>query len=134
VFPEGKRFNLVDIAEVHAIAMELFVLRAVGDVDRLHQRVERARSGPHGAALNVAIEATNEVNDLGLSPHQMQMLALIAFSSALDVPAPTTKTAYLEEVLPWWRFAAPTLVCSWRPGTTSAAFCPHAIWTKSGAI
>ncbi|MDR3474380.1 MAG: hypothetical protein P4M09_22250 [Devosia sp.] len=110
VFPEGKAFNLVDIAEVHAIAMELFVLRAVGDIDRFHQRVERGRGGPHGVALDVAIQATSEVNELGLSPHQMQMLALIAFSSALDVPAPTTKTIYLEEALPWWRFAAPTLV------------------------
>jgi hypothetical protein len=106
VFPEGKAFNLVDIAEVHAIAMELFVLRAVGDLDRLRQRVDQARKGPHGVALNIAIHATREANELGLSPHQMQMLALIACSSTLDVPPPSVKTVYLEDALPWWRFAS----------------------------
>jgi hypothetical protein len=106
VFPDDKRFNLVDIAEVHAIAMELFVLRAVGDFERLAERVEQARGGPYGAALDIAIQATREVNELGLSPHQMQMLALIACSSTLDVAAPSVTKVYLEDALPWWRFAA----------------------------
>jgi hypothetical protein len=107
VFPEEKAFNLVDIAEVHAIAMELFVLRAVGDLDGLKTRAERARQGSYGAAVRAAMAATSAVNDLGFSPHQMQMMALIAFSASLDVSLKPTETVYLEEALPWWRFTSP---------------------------
>lgn len=106
VFPEGGAFNLVDIAEVHAIAMELFVLRAVGDVAGLERRLERARQGPYGAALDVAVAATGEANELGVAPHRIQLLSLIAFSSALDMPPGDVKTICLEEALPWWRFTS----------------------------
>jgi hypothetical protein len=106
VFPDGKAFNLVDIAEVHAIAIELFILRAVGDLGGLNRRVQLARHGAYGAAFGIAVEATSATNDVGFSSHQMQMLSLISFSSALDIPAPTTKTAYLEDAMPWWRFAS----------------------------
>lgn len=106
VFPPDKAFNVVNIAETHAIAMELFVLRAVGDLEGLRRRLDSARQGPHAQALNIAVEATSGVNDLGLSPHQMQLLALIACSTTVDIAPPGSKTQYLEEVLPWWRFTA----------------------------
>jgi hypothetical protein len=105
VFPEGRDFNLVDIAEVHAIAMELFVLRALGDFDGLDARIERARQGSYGLAFAIAVDATKAANDLGLSPHQMQLLSLVSFASALDVAGVETGPVYLEEALPWWRFA-----------------------------
>lgn len=105
VFTPDRSFNLVDIAEVHAIAMELFILRAVGDFEAMNRRIEEARNGAYGAAVAIAVDATREVNELGVSPHQMQMQSLIAFSATLDIRAPSTKELYLEEVLPWWRFA-----------------------------
>lgn len=105
VFTPDRSFNLVDIAEVHAIAMELFILRAVGDFEAMNRRVEEARHSPYGAAVAIAVDATREVNELGVSPHQMQVQSLIAFSATVDIRAPSTKELYLEEVLPWWRFA-----------------------------
>lgn len=106
VFPEGRDFNLVDIAEVHAIAMELLVLRAVGDLDALWARVDRAREGPYGTAFEIALDATRGVNDLGLSPHQMQLLSLISFATAFDVAPEAADPVYVEDVLPWWRFSS----------------------------
>lgn len=106
VFPEGRDFNLVDIAEVHAIAMELFVLRAVGDLDALWARVDRARQGPYGTAFGIALDPTRHVNDLGLSPHQMQLLSLISFATAFDVAPDTPDPIYVEDALPWWRFSS----------------------------
>ena len=105
VFAPDRSFNLVDIAEVHAIAMELFILRAVGDIEAMNRRIEEARNGSYGTALAIAVDATKEVNELGVSPHQMQVQSLIAFSAAVDILAPSTKELYLEEVMPWWRFA-----------------------------
>ncbi|MFT4936656.1 MAG: hypothetical protein ACI9LT_003375, partial [Pseudoalteromonas distincta] len=105
VFAPDRSFNLVDIAEVHAIAMELFILRAVGDYEAMNRRIEDGCNGPYGAAVAIAVDATKEVNELGVSPHQMQIQSLIAFSATVDISAPSTKELYLEEVLPWWRFA-----------------------------
>lgn len=105
VFTPDRSFNLVDIAEVHAIAMELFILRAVGDIEAMNRRIDEARNGSYGTAVSIAVDATKEVNELGVSPHQMQVQALIAFSATLDIRAPSTKELYLEEVLPWWRFS-----------------------------
>lgn len=105
VFPEGRNFNLVDIAEVHAIAMELFVLRAAGDLDRFHKRTLEAATGSYATAFRIARDATVEVNELGLSPHQMQILALVAFSVSFDVTSEGSVPVYLEDALPWWRFA-----------------------------
>lgn len=106
VFPEDRAFNLVDIAEVHAISMELFLLRAVSDLDAFHTRATRARSGPYGIAFGIAANVTKEVNELGMSPNQMQLLSLISFSAALDVVPEDAKPTYLEEALPWWRFSS----------------------------
>lgn len=108
VFPKGCDFNLVDIAEVHAIAMELFVLRAVGDFEGMKARAERAARGSYGEAFKIAVEATRTVNDLGMSPHQMQVLALISFAAGLDVAPEIAGPLYLEDALPWWRFAQGT--------------------------
>jgi len=105
VFPPGRDFNLVDIAEVHAIAMELFVLRSIGDLEGLRARAARAARGPYGSAFQIAVEATKNVNELGLSPHQMQLLALISFASGLDVAPKGSGPIYIEDALPWWRFA-----------------------------
>lgn len=106
VFPPARSFNLVDIAEVHAIAMELFVLRALGDTDAVHERAKRAQRGPHGLAFGLAVEWSKSVNELGLSPHQMQILALLAFATAIDVAPKDAEPVYLEDALPWWRFAS----------------------------
>jgi len=106
VFPKGRAFNLVDIAEVHAISMELFVLRAVGDLEGFRLRAERARAGPYGEAFGAAVGATSGANDLGMSPHQMQMMALLSFATGIDVRQGDEGPAYLEETLPWWRFTA----------------------------
>lgn len=105
VFPQGRNFNLVDIAEVHAISMELFVLRALGDIDGLRDRVASARNGPYGTAFDIAVGATSSANELGLSPHQMQLLSLISFATALDVAPEGAEEVYIEESLPWWRFS-----------------------------
>ena len=106
VFPKGRAFNLVDIAEVHAIAMELFVLRAVGDLEGFRLRADRAHAGPYREAFGVAVDATSGANDLGMSPHQMQMMALLSFATGIDVRHGDEGPAYLEEMLPWWRFSA----------------------------
>jgi hypothetical protein len=105
VFPPDKSFNVMDIAEVHAIASELFALRAFGDLDGFAARRAQAEAGPFASAFAVAIAATRPVNDVGLSPHQLQMAALVSCSALLDVSA-ETKTNYVEETLPWWRFAS----------------------------
>jgi hypothetical protein len=105
VFPPEKAFNAMDIAEVHAIAAELFALRAFGDLDGFRARRAQAEAGPFASAFAVAVAATAHVNELGLSPHQFQIAALVSCSSLLDV-ADEAKTNYVEDVLPWWRFAS----------------------------
>jgi hypothetical protein len=109
VFPPDKAFNVMDIAEVHAIASELFALRAFGDLEGFGVRRKQAEAGPFAAAFAVAVAPTRHVNDLGLSPHQLQMAALVACSALLDATA-ETKTIYVEEVLPWWRFASKSVL------------------------
>lgn len=109
VFPPEKAFNVMDIAEVHAIAAELFALRAFGDVEGFSKRKTQAEAGPFAAAFASAVAATRHVNQLGLSPHQMQIAALIACSAPLDVSS-ETGLAYLEETLPWWRFASRSIL------------------------
>lgn len=105
VFPPEKAFNVMDIAEVHAIAAELLALRAAGDLEGFAKRRTQAEAGPFATAFATAVAATRHVNLLGLSPHQMQVAALIACSGPLDVSS-ETKVAYLEQALPWWRFAS----------------------------
>ncbi len=105
VFPPATPYNVMDIAEVHAIAAELFALRAVGDLEGFARRRHEAESGPFGAAFSTGAALTKHVNDLGLSPHQMQIAGLIACSGALDVHQEPGIT-YLEDELPWWRFGS----------------------------
>ena len=105
VFPRDKSFNVLDIAEVHAIASELFALRALGDLDGFSARRAQAEAGPFASAFAVAVAATRHVNELGLSPHQFQMAALVACSAPLDVSVETDAN-YVEKALPWWRFAS----------------------------
>jgi hypothetical protein len=105
VFPPDKSFNVMDIAEVHAIAAELFALRAFGDLEGFGARRAQAEAGPFASAFAIAVAATRHVNDLGLSPHQLQMRALVSCSSRLDVTTEDDAN-YLEKTLPWWRFAS----------------------------
>lgn len=108
VFPRELSFNVMDIAEVHAISAELFALRAVGDIEGFTRRRAEAEAGPFHAAFATGVALTKEVNDLGLSPHQMQMAAIIACSGALDVHREQS-VCYLEDELPWWRFGDPQI-------------------------
>ena len=109
VFSAGKSFNVVDIAECHAIAEELFVLRALHDSDELHARLERASSGPHGQAIRAAILSMQGVPGDGESPYRIQVAALLACCTSLDRVADDQTTKYLEDELPWWRIGSPEL-------------------------
>src|SRR5260221_4297130 len=110
VFPEGKAFNVMDIAEAHAIAGELFALRAFQDMDGFERRRQAAANGPFGAAFTVGVAATASVNAVGISPHQVQLMALVACASALEVAEDETRELMVEDVLPWWRFTSPDVL------------------------
>jgi hypothetical protein len=84
VFPNGKCFNVTDIAECHAISDELFVLRALSDTNGLAKRADEARDGPFGRAVALAMDQTKGANDLGYSPHQMQIMALLSCCTAVE--------------------------------------------------
>jgi hypothetical protein len=110
VFPEGKVFNVTDIAEAHAMAGELFVLRAFQDMEGFERRRQAAATGPFGAAFAVGASATAAVNTLGISPHQVQLAALVACASTLDVANEEVEELVLEAALPWWRFTSPDVL------------------------
>lgn len=105
VFGDGVKFNVHDIAEAHAIAGELFTLRALGDITSFDERRAKARAGPFGTAFTVGEAETKSVNSLGFSPHQVQVMALVACSSCLDV-CDADDELLLEDTLPWWKFTA----------------------------
>ena len=110
IFPDGKAFNVMDIAEAHAIAGELFALRAFQDMDGFERRRRAAAAGPFGAAFSLGVAATAKANQLGLSPHQIQLMALVACSSALDVADDEIRELVIEDALPWWRFTSPDVL------------------------
>ena len=106
VFPAGGDFNVTDIAECHALAQELFILRALNDDKGLATRLEECRQGPFGEAVKIAIERTKGANSLGFSPHQMQVMALLACCSAVESAADVSAVKYVEDELPWWKFCS----------------------------
>ncbi|MYM26270.1 hypothetical protein GTP46_26930 [Duganella sp. FT135W] len=105
VFSPDKAFNVMDIAECHAISAELYHLRAFGDEAGLTARLEGAKKSAFRLAMSVAIDATKDANDLGYSPNQMQILSLLSCSASLDVVDDSATVRNLEDELPWWRFA-----------------------------
>jgi hypothetical protein len=104
VFPPGKTFNVVDIAESHAIAKELFILRAVGDRIGFEARLLEATQGQFGVCFKRSIEIAEHENEIRFSPHKIQMAAVIACSAKIDISQSGVVQLYLEEQLPWWKY------------------------------
>jgi hypothetical protein len=104
VFPPGKAFNVVDIAECHAIAKELFILRAVGDRIGFDARLADAIRGQFGPCITQSIEIAKYANEIGFSPHGIQMAAVIACSAKIDISQSEVVQLCLEEQLPWWKY------------------------------
>ena len=109
VFPSGKAFNVMDIAECHAIAEELFVLRALSDSERMEQRLSQSLSGPFGQAMQTAHDATKDLPEGGTSPYRLQLAAMLACCTNIDLAKEENDVCYLEDELPWWRLGSPTL-------------------------
>jgi hypothetical protein len=104
LFPPERFFNIMDIAEAHAMAKELFILRAMGDRQGFEARAGRAVAGQFGAAFKVAMKIGRKDDDYGFSPHLVQMAALMALSTRIDL-AGNAGELVIEEELPWWRFS-----------------------------
>ncbi len=105
IFPSDKSFNVMHIAECHAIAKELFLLRAFRDFTALRSRQLEAVNGPFGQCISLAIDMTTTENEIGFNPHAIQMSALIACSTKIDLSQSASAEFCLEEHLPWWAFA-----------------------------
>lgn len=104
LFPENANFNLVDIAEVHAVAKELFVLRALRDLDGVAKRTSEFEEGPFGKCFRIAKRTAAMPNEIGFNPHAVQQLALLAFSTNVDLPQFEKGEHLIEEHLPWLVF------------------------------
>jgi hypothetical protein len=109
VFPPGKAFNVLDIAECHAIAKELFILRAVGDREGFHARLHESTLGQFGPCFRRALEITEYRNEIGFNPHGIQMSAVVACSTKIELSQSETVELRLEEHLPWWNYGATSL-------------------------
>lgn len=105
VFPNGRAFNVLDIAECHAIAKEVFILRALGDLQGAQDRIESSYNGPFAACMQKAVDIANYNNPIGFSPHGVQIAALLACSSSLDLTISESRESRIEEELPWWRIS-----------------------------
>ena len=109
VFPDEIAFNVMDIAESHAIAKELYILRAVGDRAGFRNRLDEATRGQFGACLKRAIEVSKHANEIGFNPHAMQMWAIAACSTRIDLTQDANDAElYIEEQLPWWGYSRET--------------------------
>lgn len=107
VFRPHTAFNLMDIIECHAIAKELYLLRAVGDLNGFKVRLEKATGGQWGLCLKQMIEMAKMPNEIGFSPHAIQMAALLACSGTIDIVQKEPLEVCIEDELPWWRLTGP---------------------------
>ncbi len=104
LFPNGVILNFLDIAECHAMAKELYILRAVGDKESFRERTGEALAGQFGAAFKVSTDFAKINSDFEYSPHYVQLAALAALSTGLDVTAGSGPLV-IEDQLPWQRFS-----------------------------
>jgi hypothetical protein len=110
LFQANGCYNINDIAECHAISTELFVLRALNDVDSLKERAERVRVGPYNVAFEKTLETTATEDQFGFSPFYIQICALMSLCGDIDtVDINSSKERYIEDEFPWQRFSEWTL-------------------------
>jgi hypothetical protein len=112
VFPPEKTFNVMDIAECHAIAKELYLLRAMHDRQGFDSRLAEAIRGQFGPCLEKARNITDFKNEVGFSPHMIQLASLLACSGQIDVSQHDEVELFIEEQLPWWRFSDKEIIFS----------------------
>ena len=107
VFPEQYGFNMTDIAECHAVSAELLHLRALGDMDGFKSRSHEFRAAQFARAFVHAESVATTSDVFGISPHFVQLHAMMSFCGQID----TTDVAerYVEDEFPWWRFRSDKL-------------------------
>lgn len=104
LFPEHLSFNARDLIEVHAIAREIWILRAFGDIQGAIKRVDQVKNQLYGECFSYLEKHLKTTDLIGFAVFPMQKLVLLACSSALDLTTcQKHNELIIEQHLPWWR-------------------------------
>lgn len=104
LFAGNHEYNLNDVLECQAISVELFTLRALGDLGAFAERIASAkRLWP--SVFEEALELAETEDPYGSSPYYIQVASLTAMCGAVDVIAvDAARVRYIEDEFPWFRF------------------------------
>lgn len=103
LFNEELSFNARDMFEVHAIARELWIMRAFNDFAGLSQRIESA-CDLYGDCFTFISENFEKDDEVGFYINPIQEVVLLACSSGLDITAcDSSGMLRVEDHIPWWR-------------------------------
>lgn len=103
VFAPGRDWSCMALAEVHACARELYLLRSFGDIAHFQERAKEFSGDVFGNCFDVIREATRYDNEVGFSPHEMQMSVLYALSGKIDPTMAAGQDLVFEHEFPNFR-------------------------------
>lgn len=106
VFAGDSPINAHDISEAHAVAHELSLIRAYGDIDGFHQRYMNVIGTNYERGVEVGKRGLPIVSDIDFSPSHLRHRGLLAFSTCIDLTVALAgkDDLYIDEHLPWFNY------------------------------